>query len=193
MHSPELFLLFFRQFWSFPSQLSFRLCDRHALAGAHPDEVGLELGEGGNDVEEHFPHWVSGIMDCRAESELCALPLQLLGNVARIRNGAGQAIQFRHDQRVALAERGKRLIEAGSVPAGSGQTMVRVDPILGHTQLEQGFALRFEILGVGRAASVSDPDRHGRTVRKGPRHCNFHRTRQLRRVSALFRGAGNPA
>ena len=69
VHSPELFLLFFRQFWPFPTQLSLRLCDHHALAGAHLDEVCFEFGEGGNDVEELFPHCVSGIMDCRAGRE----------------------------------------------------------------------------------------------------------------------------
>ena len=75
-------------------------------------------------------------MDGRAESEFHALPLQLPGDVARIGNGAGQAIQFRHDQRVALAEDGKRLSEAGTVPAGPGQPMVRVDPVLGANSRE---------------------------------------------------------
>ena len=57
-------------------------------------------------------------------------------------------------------------------------------------QPEQGFHLRLEVLGVCRAASVSDPDCHGRTVRKGPPHRNIHRTGLLRHVPALFRGAG---
>ena len=107
-------------------------------------------------------------MDGRAEGERHALPLQLLGNDTRIRNGAGQTVQLRHDQRVALAKRGQRLREAGPVPSGSGQPVVRVDPVLGHAQPEQGFHLRLEVLGVCRAARVSDPDCHGRTVRKGP-------------------------
>ena len=69
-------------------------------------------------------------MDGRAEGERHALPLQLLGNVTRIRNGAGQTVQLRHDQRVALAKRGQRLREAGPVPSGSGQSTVRAGPVL---------------------------------------------------------------
>ena len=103
-------------------------------------------------------------MDGRAEGERHALPLQLLGNVARIRNGAGQTVQLRHDQSVALADGSQRLGEAGPVPSGPGQSVIRVDPVLGHAKPEQGFYLRLEVLGVCRAASVSDPDCHGRTV-----------------------------
>ena len=28
--------------------------DGHALAGTHADEIGFELGEGGEDIEEHL-------------------------------------------------------------------------------------------------------------------------------------------
>lgn len=47
-------------------------------------------------------------MDGRAERELHALRLQLLGDVAHVRNGAGQSVEFRHDHWVALVEGGKR-------------------------------------------------------------------------------------
>src|SRR3954454_9615710 len=41
--------------------------DRHALARAQADEVGLELGKGGENVEEHLPHWIGRVVDARAE------------------------------------------------------------------------------------------------------------------------------
>src|SRR4051794_18413424 len=40
--------------------------DRHALARAQADEVGLELGKGGENVEEHLPHWIGRVVDARA-------------------------------------------------------------------------------------------------------------------------------
>jgi len=39
--------------------------------------------------------------------------------------------------------------EAGSVPSGPGQSVVRVDPVLGHTPFEEHLSLCLEILGVG--------------------------------------------
>jgi hypothetical protein len=43
------------------TQLALRAGDRHALAGAHPQQVDLkELGEGDQDVEEHFPDRSAG-------------------------------------------------------------------------------------------------------------------------------------
>ena len=44
----------------YTSQLALGAGDRHALAGAQADQVGFELGEGGEDVEEHFPHGSAG-------------------------------------------------------------------------------------------------------------------------------------
>ncbi len=41
--------------------------DGHPLAGSHPDQVDLELGEGGEDVEEQLPHRVVGVVDLTAE------------------------------------------------------------------------------------------------------------------------------
>jgi hypothetical protein len=37
--------------------------DGHAFAGAHPQQVDLELGEGGQDVEEHRAHGVGGVVE----------------------------------------------------------------------------------------------------------------------------------
>jgi len=35
----------------------------HAFPGPHPQQVDLELGEGGEDVEEHLAHRVRGVVD----------------------------------------------------------------------------------------------------------------------------------
>ena len=55
-HLPEFILLFSDSLGCLPRSLPY------ALAGAHPDEVCLEFGEGGDDVEEHPGRRISGIM-----------------------------------------------------------------------------------------------------------------------------------
>src|SRR5258706_286819 len=42
----------------------------HALAGAEPEEVDLEFGEGGEDVEEHFAHGSVGSWTCPPRESL---------------------------------------------------------------------------------------------------------------------------
>ncbi len=81
-------------FGCFPRSLPFAFAIAMPSAGAHRDEVRFEFGEGGNDVEEHFPHWIGGVMDCGAECEFHASFPQLFGNCTCIRNGAGQTIQL---------------------------------------------------------------------------------------------------
>ena len=67
-------------------------------------------------------------MDGWAEGESDPFPFEFPGNVAGVRNGAGQAVQLRHDQRVALAQRRQRLGEAGSVPRSPPQCVDRRTP-----------------------------------------------------------------
>lgn len=56
MHPAQLFLLFEGEFGLLPPKFSFRAGNGHSLTGAHADQVGFELGEGGKDVEKHFAH-----------------------------------------------------------------------------------------------------------------------------------------
>ena len=67
---------------------------------AHPNEIGLELGKGGQDVEKHLAHRVAGVMDVSAQGELHPLGLQLIGNVPGIGNRPRQAVQLWHHQGV---------------------------------------------------------------------------------------------
>ena len=54
MHAAEFPLLSLGEFGLLAAQFPLGAGDVHALAGAHADEVGFELGEGGEDVEEHL-------------------------------------------------------------------------------------------------------------------------------------------
>ena len=41
-----------------------------ALAGAHADEIGFELGESGEDIEEHLSHRIAWVAERPAEGQL---------------------------------------------------------------------------------------------------------------------------
>ena len=88
--------------------------DGHALAGAHADEIGFELGEGGEDIEEHLSHGIARVVECPAQGQSHAAFLKLIGDGAGVRDGPGQAVEFGHDQRVAFAQGGAGLVEAVS-------------------------------------------------------------------------------
>ena len=79
--------------------------DGHALAGAHADEICFELGEGGEDVEEHLSHRITRVVERPSEGQFHVAFLKLVGDGAGIRDGPGQAVQFWHDQGVALGAR----------------------------------------------------------------------------------------
>src|SRR3954454_24245253 len=55
VHAAQLLLLSVGQLGLLALELAPGAGDRHAFAPAQPDQVGLELSEGGQDVEEHLP------------------------------------------------------------------------------------------------------------------------------------------
>ena len=89
--------------------------DGHALAGAHADEIGFELGEGGENVGEHLSHGISRVVERPSESQCRGSFSKQIGDGARIRGGPCQAVEFRHDQRVALAHGGEAWSRPGRV------------------------------------------------------------------------------
>ena len=135
------------------------------LAGEHTDQVGFELGESGEDVEEHFAHGVGGIVDARPQSQLDAALDQSVGDGARVGNGARQAIQLRHDERIAGPDGGERLVEAGPRAVGPGHAVIGIDALRGNAELFEGRLLGGKVLPVGGAAGIADCDGHGRSVR----------------------------
>jgi len=49
-------------------ELAFGAGDGHAFAGAEPEQVDFEFGEGGQDVEEHLAEGVGGVVDGAADA-----------------------------------------------------------------------------------------------------------------------------
>ena len=114
VHAAEFPLLSVGQFGLLAAQFPLGAGDGHALAGAHADEIGFELGEGGEDIEEHLAHGIVRVVERPAEGQSHAAFPKLVGDGARIRDGPGQAVEFRNDQGVACAHGGEGRVEAGS-------------------------------------------------------------------------------
>ena len=62
-HTAEFPLLSVRQLGLLATQFPLEAGHGHALAGAHADEIRLELGEGGDDIEERPSHRVAGVVE----------------------------------------------------------------------------------------------------------------------------------
>ena len=81
--------------------------DGHALAGAHADEIGPELGEGGEEIEEQLCHRIALVVERPAEGQFHASFPKPVGDGAGIWDESCQPVEFRHDERVALAQGGE--------------------------------------------------------------------------------------
>ena len=84
---------------------------------------------------------------------------QLVDDVARVGQRAGEPVEFGDDQRVAVAAGGQRLAQAGTFAVGAGQAVVDVDPVGADAERGEGFALRGQVLLVGGHAGVADQQR----------------------------------
>ena len=97
MHAAEFPLLSVGQFGLLAELFPFGAGDGHALAGAHADEIGFELGEGGGDVEEHLSHGIARVVERPAEGQFHASFLHWntahLGEAVRQRKHAGLTVE----------------------------------------------------------------------------------------------------
>ena len=152
MHAAEFPLLSVGQFGLLAAPLPPGAGNGHALAGAQADEIGFELGEGGEDIEEQLSHRIARVVERPAEGQFHAAFPKPVGDGARIRDGPCQPVEFRHDQRVACAHGGEGLVEAGAGAGGAGETVIGVDAILGDAKLQERLALGRWIRPVGGTA-----------------------------------------
>ena len=127
MHAAEFPLLSVGQFGLLAAQFPPGAGDGHALAGAHADEIGFELGEGGEDIEEHLSHGIARVVERPAEGQFHVSFPKPIGDGARIWDGPCQPV------------------EAGAGAGGAGEAVIGVDAILGDTQLQERLALGGQI------------------------------------------------
>jgi hypothetical protein len=127
----------------------------HAFPGPHAQQVDLEFGEGGEDIEKHLAHRVGGVVDLPAEGEFNAAGGEVVAGGAGVGHGAGKPVKLRDDEGAAFSDSGEGLVETGTSTAGASQPVVEVDPLGRDTELDQPFLLGGEVLVVGGAASVA--------------------------------------
>jgi hypothetical protein len=105
MHPLEFALLHRRQLRLTALQLALGPRDGHPFTGAHPDQVHLELGERGEDVEEQLAHRVVGGVDLTAERQRHPTLGEGVTDVSGIGNGSSKSIELRDDERVTRSYR----------------------------------------------------------------------------------------
>jgi hypothetical protein len=125
----------------FAAELALGPGHGHAFAGTHAEQVDLELGERGEDIEEHLPHRIGGVVELPAQGELDAAGDQGVADGASVGNRAGQAVEFGDHQGVAGAHGGEGLVESGTGAGGAGQPVVEVDLGFVDAEPDEGLAL----------------------------------------------------
>jgi hypothetical protein len=101
LHRAELGLL--------AAQPSLGVGDAHALARARAHEVGFELGDHDQHVEQQPAHRIGRIVHGGAERELDLAGGELVGDGARVGQRARQSVELGDEKRVAGAARRERL------------------------------------------------------------------------------------
>ena len=81
---------------------------------------------------------------------------EVVDDVARVRQRAGEPVELGDHERVAGAAGGERFAQAGPVAVGAGQAVVDVDALGGYAERLQAVALGGEVLRVGGDARVAD-------------------------------------
>jgi len=124
----------------------------------HPDEIGLEFGDHGQDVEQQPPDRISRVVDGAADVELDAGLGEFFDDVAGIGQRPRDPVKLGNHQGVAGVARGEGLTQSGPRPDGAGQAVVDVDPVRLHPETGKGIAW-----GVRSWSSVEQralPDEH---------------------------------
>ena len=129
VHAEKLFLLFVRKLGALAPQFPLRARDRHSFSRTQSNKVGLKFSKGRQDVEEHLAHWITWIVAVLTEGKRNATSGELIGNGPRVWNGAGEPVQLRNDQRIAMSNGGKRLIETGPGTVCAGQSVIEVNSV----------------------------------------------------------------
>ena len=107
------------------AQLAVLAGDLRALAGALADQVGLELGDDGEDLQEHPGERVVPVVHRPAEREPDAPVRELAEDAQRVGHGPGEPVQLGDGQGGALPDGGRGMVQAGPGAAGAGEPLIR--------------------------------------------------------------------
>jgi len=144
------------EFGLLASEVALGFCHFHSFPGPQPNEVGLELGNHGEDVEEESSDRIGGIVDGPTQIETYLANREFVGDRSCVREGPGQPIELGDHERVALSTSSQGLTQARPFTVGASESVVNANPIWGHSEHGQAVALGSEVLLIGGYAGVSD-------------------------------------
>jgi len=109
------------------SASAFGFRDLHTFPGSGADQVGLELGNHGEDIEQEPSDGAFGVVDRSADAEFHVLGAEFVNDVFGVAKGTCQPVEFGNDERVTTAARGECSAQPRPGPIGAGQPMIGVD------------------------------------------------------------------
>jgi hypothetical protein len=137
-----------------------------------PDQVGLELGHHGKDVEQQSADRIGWVIDRPAQAQADLSSGELSGDRSGVGQGPGQTIELGHHQRVAGPTGGQCLAEPGTLAVGARSARDRRRS--GQPRRRGRAGRRIERSGlVGRwsIGRTRPAGRSWRTSRRGARSC----------------------
>src|SRR4051794_37879351 len=139
-----------------PRSRPLGLGDLHALDGAKSDQVGLELRDHRENVEQQPTDRVGRVIDRAAQAQADLPGGEFVGDRPRIGQRPRQTVKLGDHQGVTCPACGHSLAEPGALPVGAGQAGIDVDELGLDPEAEQGVALSGQILLIGGASGVPD-------------------------------------
>lgn len=126
----------------------------NALCGAFLDKVALKFTDGGEHVEQQTARRAAGVDGLVEDDKVDNLALDLIRDLREVEDGAGEAVEPRHNKLVAFADECQSLSKRFTLVAG-GAALLLLEDLLAAVGL-QLVELGFEVLPDGRDAGVSD-------------------------------------
>lgn len=109
------------------AESAFGFRDLHAFPGSGADQVGFELGNHGEDIEQEPSDGVVGVVDRSADAEFHVLGGEFVNDVLGVAKGPCQPVEFGDDEGVAAAARGESFPQSRAGPVGAGEPVIGVD------------------------------------------------------------------
>jgi hypothetical protein len=129
-----------------------------ASSGAFADQVALELGQGGKDVEDELATGSGGVDRLLEAAEPDATAGQAGEGIDQVPQGAAKAIEFPDDQGVARAQLVQDLLEDRAVAAGAAAGGLGEHPVAAGRH--EGVDLKLELLVGSGDAGVTEQMSH---------------------------------
>ena len=107
---------------------------RGPLPGAQPNQVGLELGDHGEHVEQQSADRVRRVGHRSAQVETNLARDELVGDGSGVRQRPGKPVELGDDHRVSFAASDQGFTQTWPLPVGAGQPMVDMNPVAVHAE-----------------------------------------------------------